>query len=257
MGELEQLIKGDHAHMPLSDIIFQLIKMGHMNKALKLKSDFKVPDKRCNLLNVIVASFCSLPMHCVAGFGGSSSKRLQPPTNGVSTAHSSGYMLCLSLFDFRAKLPTWASWKSFIWIAYSSQHFFYVCVSWFCIILQGNFIIFCPIALRAELEKFSKEKRSPIGYEPFVQICLEHGKLAEARRFCTERIDKPSVSPSLVQYMTMCGPLSTCSIPCISNCGLQLRAEYFIKMEDWQVIDWHKCSNSPVQMTHPNSCAEY
>ena len=109
MGELEQLIKGDHAHMPLSDIIFQLIKMGHMNKALKLKSDFKVPDKRC-----IVASFCSLPMHCVAGFGGSSSKRLQPPTNGVSTAHSSGYMLCLSLFDFRAKLPTWASWKSFI-----------------------------------------------------------------------------------------------------------------------------------------------
>merc|ERR1711918_260834 len=56
-----------------------------------------------------------------------------------------------------------------------------------------------------ELEKFSKEKRSPIGYEPFVQICLEHNKFAEARRFCNERIDKPSV-----------------------------RAEYFIKMEDWQ-----------------------
>jgi len=118
MGELEQLIKGDHAHMPLSDIIFQLIKMGHMNKALKLKSDFKVPDKR----------FWWLKLKALA-----------------------------------------ASDK------------------W------------------TELEKFSKEKRSPIGYEPFVQICLEHGRLAEARRFCTERIDKPS-----------------------------MRAEYFIKMEDWQ-----------------------
>ena len=46
MGELDHLTKQEHSHKPLTDIIFQLIEQGHMNKALKLKSDFKVPEKR-------------------------------------------------------------------------------------------------------------------------------------------------------------------------------------------------------------------
>jgi len=43
----------------------------------------------------------------------------------------------------------------------------------------------------SELEKFSKEKRPPIGFGPFVQICLDHDRLADARRY-VERIDKPA-----------------------------------------------------------------
>ncbi|XP_071444220.1 vacuolar protein sorting-associated protein 16 homolog [Hetaerina americana] len=34
-----------------------------------------------------------------------------------------------------------------------------------------------------ELEKFSKSKKSPIGYEPFVDACLNHGKKAEAEKY--------------------------------------------------------------------------
>lgn len=34
-----------------------------------------------------------------------------------------------------------------------------------------------------ELEKFSKSKKSPIGYEPFVEVCLKKQNIAEARKY--------------------------------------------------------------------------
>ncbi|XP_065372038.1 vacuolar protein sorting-associated protein 16 homolog [Calliphora vicina] len=34
-----------------------------------------------------------------------------------------------------------------------------------------------------ELEKFAKSKKSPIGYEPFVEVCLKQNNLTEARKF--------------------------------------------------------------------------
>uniref|UniRef100_A0A8C4QZR3 Vacuolar protein sorting-associated protein 16 homolog n=1 Tax=Eptatretus burgeri TaxID=7764 RepID=A0A8C4QZR3_EPTBU len=34
-----------------------------------------------------------------------------------------------------------------------------------------------------ELEKFSKSKKSPIGYQPFVDACLKHGNRFEARKY--------------------------------------------------------------------------
>ncbi|KAH8407221.1 hypothetical protein KR222_010889 [Zaprionus bogoriensis] len=35
----------------------------------------------------------------------------------------------------------------------------------------------------AELEKFSKNKKSPIGYEPFVEVCLQKDNTQEARKY--------------------------------------------------------------------------
>ncbi|KAG4068339.1 hypothetical protein HA402_007859 [Bradysia odoriphaga] len=34
-----------------------------------------------------------------------------------------------------------------------------------------------------ELDKFSKSKKSPIGYEPFVEVCLKYNNVAEARKY--------------------------------------------------------------------------
>lgn len=34
-----------------------------------------------------------------------------------------------------------------------------------------------------ELEKFSKAKKSPIGYEPFVEVCLKQDKIEEAKKY--------------------------------------------------------------------------
>lgn len=34
-----------------------------------------------------------------------------------------------------------------------------------------------------ELEKFSKSKKSPIGYEPFVEVCLKHNNIHEAKKY--------------------------------------------------------------------------
>lgn len=34
-----------------------------------------------------------------------------------------------------------------------------------------------------ELDKFSKSKKSPIGYEPFVEVCLKHNNIAEAKKY--------------------------------------------------------------------------
>jgi vacuolar protein sorting-associated protein 16 len=37
-----------------------------------------------------------------------------------------------------------------------------------------------------ELEKFSKSKKSPIGYEPFVQVCLKSRNINEAKKYITK-----------------------------------------------------------------------
>lgn len=34
-----------------------------------------------------------------------------------------------------------------------------------------------------ELEKFSKAKKSPIGYEPFVDVCLKRHNVEEAKKY--------------------------------------------------------------------------
>lgn len=34
-----------------------------------------------------------------------------------------------------------------------------------------------------ELEKFSKSRKSPIGYEPFVEVCLKHNNIEEAKKY--------------------------------------------------------------------------
>lgn len=34
-----------------------------------------------------------------------------------------------------------------------------------------------------ELERFSKSKKSPIGYEPFVEVCLKKHKVEEAKKY--------------------------------------------------------------------------
>jgi len=58
--------------------------------------------------------------------------------------------------------------------------------------------------LWTELFSFSKEKKSPIGYEPFVDVCLEQGSTVEASKY----------------------------IPKIQN--PQVRAEYFQKIGYWK-----------------------
>lgn len=42
-----------------------------------------------------------------------------------------------------------------------------------------------------ELERFSKLKKSPIGYEAFVDICLKHGNKIQAQKYlpkCREEV---------------------------------------------------------------------
>lgn len=34
-----------------------------------------------------------------------------------------------------------------------------------------------------QLEKFAKAKKSPVGYEPFVEVCVRHGKNREAIKY--------------------------------------------------------------------------
>ncbi|KAL7729315.1 hypothetical protein ACLKA6_008893 [Drosophila palustris] len=41
-----------------------------------------------------------------------------------------------------------------------------------------------------ELEKFSKNKKSPIGYEPFVEVCLQQDNIQEARKYIPRCPDK-------------------------------------------------------------------
>lgn len=42
-----------------------------------------------------------------------------------------------------------------------------------------------------ELEKFSKAKKSPIGYEPFVEVCLKQNNVEEAKKYLSKcRNDK-------------------------------------------------------------------
>ncbi len=40
-----------------------------------------------------------------------------------------------------------------------------------------------------ELERFSKEKKSPIGYLPFIQVCVENGAPQEGERYLAKIID--------------------------------------------------------------------
>ncbi|XP_043223806.1 vacuolar protein sorting-associated protein 16 homolog [Amphibalanus amphitrite] len=44
-----------------------------------------------------------------------------------------------------------------------------------------------------ELEKFAKSKKSPVGYEPFVDACLEHGSLVEAKKYLPRVNDENKV----------------------------------------------------------------
>lgn len=44
-----------------------------------------------------------------------------------------------------------------------------------------------------ELEKFSKSKKSPIGYEPFVEVCLQKDNSREARKYIARCPDKRKV----------------------------------------------------------------
>lgn len=80
----------------MSDTIYNLIIQGHIKKATKIKSDFKVPDRRFWWLKI---------------------KAL-------------------------AQIKDWVT-----------------------------------------LEKFAKEKKSPIGYGPFVQVCLEANAVKEAEKY--------------------------------------------------------------------------
>lgn len=42
-----------------------------------------------------------------------------------------------------------------------------------------------------ELERFSKAKKSPIGYEPFVEVCLQNRNVEQARKYLSKcREDK-------------------------------------------------------------------
>jgi len=44
-----------------------------------------------------------------------------------------------------------------------------------------------------ELEKFSKNKKSPIGYEPFVEVCLQQDNTQEAQKYIARCPDKRKV----------------------------------------------------------------
>lgn len=44
-----------------------------------------------------------------------------------------------------------------------------------------------------ELEKFSKSKKSPIGFEPFVEICLKHNKIVEAKKYLAKCKDEKKI----------------------------------------------------------------
>lgn len=44
-----------------------------------------------------------------------------------------------------------------------------------------------------EIEKFSKTKKSPIGYEPFVETALDHGQIDEARKYLPRIRDENKV----------------------------------------------------------------
>lgn len=45
----------------------------------------------------------------------------------------------------------------------------------------------------AELEKFSKSKKSPIGYAPFVDVCLQKGNKLEASKYLPRVSDELKV----------------------------------------------------------------
>lgn len=44
-----------------------------------------------------------------------------------------------------------------------------------------------------ELEKFSKSKKSPIGYEPFVDVCVKHDNIYEAKKYLSKVKDENKI----------------------------------------------------------------
>jgi len=102
--DLEATVGGNFVDTSLSDTIYQLIVQGHAKRVTRLKSDFKVPDKRFWWIKI------------------------------KALAH----------------IRDWAS-----------------------------------------LEKFAKEKKSPIGYGPFVQVCLDYNAPKEAEKYIA-RIQEPA-----------------------------------------------------------------
>lgn len=45
-----------------------------------------------------------------------------------------------------------------------------------------------------ELEKFSKSKKSPIGYEPFVEVCLKQQNVDEAKKYIPKCSDERKIT---------------------------------------------------------------
>lgn len=50
--------------------------------------------------------------------------------------------------------------------------------------------VFAELEQWDELEKLSKVKKSPIGYEPFAEVCLKRSKRAEARKYIMKSRDE-------------------------------------------------------------------
>lgn len=50
--------------------------------------------------------------------------------------------------------------------------------------------VFAELQQWDELEKFSKLKKSPIGYEPFAEVCLKRSKRNEARKYIIKSRDE-------------------------------------------------------------------
>lgn len=44
-----------------------------------------------------------------------------------------------------------------------------------------------------EIEKFSKSKKSPIGYEPFVEVCLKKNNVNEAKKYIMKCRDEKKI----------------------------------------------------------------
>jgi vacuolar protein sorting-associated protein 16 len=59
-----------------------------------------------------------------------------------------------------------------------------------------------------ELEKFSKSKKSPIGYEPFVELCLAKQNVVESKKYLPKCSDEKKVKLHLragwVRYIKWC-----------------------------------------------------
>ena len=53
--------------------------------------------------------------------------------------------------------------------------------------------------LWSELEKFSKSKKSPIGYEPFVNYCMDSFNVQEAKKYYAKVVNPESKFKCLIR----------------------------------------------------------